>query len=738
MSAAKWEYIFTNSTEVPPEIVAQSRAFTTMPILLNKHNDLADAGSFAASRDWVKLSGDGREKVTHGTRTPLGNAVSFGYPEASSEYLGFLTYLVEICFLHDDACEEIQAINEARTEHEALASIFHQMGDRKESVDQKYTNLLSAAVTEWFKSGNSKSSAMFDAVCDQWLHIVEHDNLDDIQTLEDFLHHRYRNFGSGLYSTWMLACLDLELTPREDAMLEEVQTLTIKCCMLANDYFAWKREFTLFARNGQVFNTVWFLMAKHKLTEDEALEKVKAMSLEDEALFAAKRIAILESDDATPVIRRVLDACAFAIGGNNYWSSICPRYNDWESLVTLPPADAVGISDLIKFASQGQVHSEGHHVPEQCVLSKQPNGDNTGEDASHELGQQEQHGIPGSDDANGNVHKEQPNGYKQLHSNNMETPKLDKNLLDDSVVLAPAEYISSLPSKGVRKTIIEAIDLWTNIPRPLTDTIVKVIDALHNASLILDDYHDQSPLRRGSPATHVVFGSGQASNSASYLYLQATTMVANLGDPQMLTVFLQELDRLIIGQSWDLYWTFHAKMPSCDEYMAMVDGKTGSLFRMLLRLMTCAAAKNPSWVDLDLETFEASATELARVVGRFFQIRDDYKNLTSDEYEATKGFAEDLDERKCSYPLVVTMSTDPRIGDQILGLFRLPERHLSVEIKRHILKLLAKAGAFSETAKLLLQLEGEIEDKITEIEKLVGVPNPLLRLTLKRLSVARK
>jgi geranylgeranyl pyrophosphate synthase len=50
---------------------------------------------------------------------------------------------------------------------------------------------------------------------------------------------------------------------------------------------------------------------------------------------------------------------------------------------------------------------------------------------------------------------------------------------------------------------------------------------------------------------------------------------------------------------------------------------------------------------------------LILLLGRFFQIRDDYMNLQSTEYGNQKGFCKDLDEGKYSYPVVHLLAHKP-------------------------------------------------------------------------------
>lgn len=93
---------------------------------------------------------------------------------------------------------------------------------------------------------------------------------------------------------------------------------------------------------------------------------------------------------------------------------------------------------------------------------------------------------------------------------------------------------------------------------------------------------------------------------------------------------------MYIGQGYDLFWTFNIKRPSVEKYISMVDYKTGSLFNMLVRFMAAKTGAGVSNTD-DSDTGvkppipPPDLTRLVVLLGRYFQIRDDYMNLTSDE-----------------------------------------------------------------------------------------------------------
>ncbi|KAL4994894.1 isoprenoid synthase domain-containing protein [Aspergillus recurvatus] len=296
-----------------------------------------------------------------------------------------------------------------------------------------------------------------------------------------------------------------------------------------------------------------------------------------------------------------------------------------------------------------------------------------------------------------------------------------------SHLLGPAEYISSLPSKGVREAFIDGLNVWLVLPDHRVNQLKGIARTLHNASLMLDDIEDHSPLRRGRPATHMVFGAEQTINSANYLLIDAMQKVRELGDPECMDIYIEEIRNLFVGQSFDLYWTRQGECPSEEEYLAMVRQKTGGLFRLLTRLMVQIA---PVQKGLDEQLPSLSDT-----LGEFFQIRDDYKNLCS-EYTGQKGFCEDLDECKFSFPLIHALRTQPK-NVQLRGILQQSRSAggLDVPLKEMVLQHLRNAGTLEYTEKKMRELMERISDGILEIERGSGVCNWVVRLLIHRLRI---
>ncbi|KAF3025155.1 hypothetical protein E8E14_014740 [Neopestalotiopsis sp. 37M] len=303
--------------------------------------------------------------------------------------------------------------------------------------------------------------------------------------------------------------------------------------------------------------------------------------------------------------------------------------------------------------------------------------------------------------------------------------------LSKSVIQAPARYVGSMPGKKIRDKAANALNVWLQVNDDDLNQIRQVISTLHNASLILDDVEDGSISRRGRPATHMVFGMPQAINSAGYHINKAMMDLLSLDNHvQCIQIFVEEMDRLYIGQGYDLYWTFNIKPPTVEDYINMVDYKTGALFNMLVRLMS-ARTQSTSPVVPDLH-------HLVVLLGRYFQIRDDYMNLTSLEYTDQKGFCEDLDEGKFSLTLIHAMENAAEADYNILQHL-MAQRHvssgMSLAQKHLVLDLLKATGSLEYTVATLRKISREIDVEVDSIESVTGIENRSLRTLLDLLKV---
>ncbi|KAF3934230.1 Dimethylallyltranstransferase [Dactylellina cionopaga] len=128
-------------------------------------------------------------------------------------------------------------------------------------------------------------------------------------------------------------------------------------------------------------------------------------------------------------------------------------------------------------------------------------------------------------------------------------------------------------------------------------------------------------------------------------------------------------------------------------------------------------------------------------MGRFFQIRDDYQNLGSEDYSRAKGSLSDLDEGKYSFMLIHALTTTK--DSQLKALLRLrpqqKDQKLTPEQKNLIMKIFTKTKSMEYTLNVLQELQVTIEKTLEGIEE--GLPgkekNWIVRAIMARLRVGR-
>ncbi|RAK95857.1 terpenoid synthase [Aspergillus ibericus CBS 121593] len=492
--------------------------------------------------------------------------------------------------------------------------------------------------------------------------------------------------------TLMRFGMDILLTPEEEELVAPIVKPCYAALGLANDYFSFDVEWEEFqneeADKRTMTNAVWLFMQWHQIDQDAAKRLVRQVTNKYEQEYQQRVNVFISGEGKENVkLQEYLVALGYQIPGNVSWSLRCPRYHP----------SVCGEASAILQNSSGDLHNS---TQRQSISAESVSSQSSV--------------WSGASDSS-------------PRSSISSAPSIDVARKPTQHLMGPAEYISSLPSKGVREAFIDGLNVWLGLPDSQVNVLKSIAKTLHNASLMLDDIEDSSPLRRGQPATHTVFGQGPTINSANFLLIEAMDQVRQLEDPRCLEIFVEEMRNLFIGQSHDLYWTQQDECPTEEEYMEMIRQKTGGLFRLLARLMM---QKAPAQKNRTI-----SLGPLINLLGEYFQIRDDYKNLT-EEYTGQKGFCEDLDEGKFSFPLIHALKSHP--DDQELHEILQRAREsggLDVPSKQSVLDHFHQSGSMVYTKQTLRGLMEEIRDQITQVEKEAGSSNWVLRLLVHRLEV---
>jgi len=244
----------------------------------------------------------------------------------------------------------------------------------------------------------------------------------------------------------------------------------------------------------------------------------------------------------------------------------------------------------------------------------------------------------------------------------------------DHAILTPYSYMSGMTGKQIRPLLTKAVAGMLGLSEHEERTIAQTIQGIHNASLVADDIEDVSKMRRGAPCAHHVYGTALSINAPYFAMFKILQRL----EEEPSSVLHHTVDALVElhrGQGTDIQWASLEHCPTQEEYLRMVAGKTGALFRLIATLGCAYAGENqnrnpknkrgPRGPLLFLgpqkqkrasrPSFVFGNVNLVELYGRmaqFFQIRDDYCNICDEDYWDRKGFFEDLDEGKMSYTVI--------------------------------------------------------------------------------------
>ncbi|KAK6344729.1 hypothetical protein TWF718_006687 [Orbilia javanica] len=691
-----------NSHPVPAEFL-QGYFPNLEPRVHNKANEeLREASEMYEG--WINRGG----YECHLTVVPkLGGVMSLTTPEAEPEKLVHISALTAFASVEDDFYDgDVFSSPEASTlihiQFESKAN-----GDpsqNRASLTKKYQNVINQTKSKLFVEllENDDTQNRYIQAYEGWkkssteLETEDPEHLKEFRDLEEYMAQRLDSMALSCFWNLVPIIHNFNFSDQEIQKFDRIDQLAYRMVMLTNDLYSAEKEWIAHVgtnKPGIPASSLFIIMRIHDVSFGEAKEIMKQKWLEMEKLFLKLRDELMAECGvySAPEYARYLSCLQHLLGGVVVFSMHCPRY------ISVTP-------------EKYPLCPKPEHRLKDLPRKPQPHGS------------RKENGL-----VNGTlVNKYTENGYHNSgpygtqitltigKANETQTLYMDKApwlskypRLPDEVILEPVDYIKSLPSKGIRNVAIDALDFWYMVPQRSVEIIKNIISMLHTSSLMIDDIEDRSDLRRGEPSAHMVFGIPQAINSANYLFVKCIFEAQKLS-PSAVAIFEDELRNLHIGQGLDIHWTFHQKCPSESEYIQMIDGKTGGLFRMASRLMRDQATQNR---DLEVE-------DLITLMGRFFQIRDDYQNLGSVDYARAKGSLSDLDEGKYSLMLIHALNNQKH-NHQLRSLLQTRSQNgiLTKEQKNLIMKIMGRSRSMEYTAMVLEDLRIEIDVKLGYIEE---------------------
>ncbi|CAO2651134.1 Nn.00g094310.m01.CDS01 [Neocucurbitaria sp. VM-36] len=707
---------------------------------VRKHNyaDLEEVGAFRAQEDWKKIVGPIRG--FRGGLAPKHSIMSITMPECEPERLEIISYADEFAFMYDDLVDNAQS-DQVAAENDQMSDAFRE-GARSGKIEADARTrsgkrqMQAKILNEMMAIDRERAMAAMKA----WGTFIEtssgRQHHTQFTTLADYLVYRNEDVGAMFWHALVVFGYALTIPDAELEICKQLALPAVTAASLTNDLYSYEKEVEEAQQAGcHLTNGIDVIMRQHCCDLDTAKSicrsEIKAVVAKFEEVVEQTR----SREDLSQDLTRYVEVIQYSVSGNLIWSMACPRYHRnvaYNQLQSLREVEGIQrhptttqLKPLKRHCPDDDEQFDDDNVNEAVHTPKRQRA----ETAEVERQLEEAQSVITAPFGLCSPLSSPPGIAPDLKLTNSDTESLldqPKEVLSDEIVSEPYRYQSSLPSKGVRERAIDALNWWLEVPEQDVTLIKSVIQSLHCSSLMLDDMEDNSPIRRGKPSTHIVYGNAQTINSATFQWIEALALLQQLHRPQCTGVFIDEMRSLFIGQSYDIHWTNALILPSTEEYMLMVDGKTGGLFRLLTRLML-ECSPHREQVDLD---------NLCRLFGRYFQIRDDYQNLKSPDYTAQKGFCEDLDEGKYSLPLIHALNNSSNtlqlhnllVQRRVAGKCTLEQKHL-------ILEHMKEAGSLSYTRDVLYMLHADLGVEISKLEDVFARKNMELRLILTTLQV---
>jgi secondary thiamine-phosphate synthase enzyme len=229
-------------------------------------------------------------------------------------------------------------------------------------------------------------------------------------------------------------------------------------------------------------------------------------------------------------------------------------------------------------------------------------------------------------------------------------------LVDPEPVAAPMRRLVEAGGKRLRPKLVQLTAAIGPRHDPLRAAeLAAAVELLHNATLIHDDYVDESTHRRGRPTVAAAEGPERAIAVGDYYFAKATRLIAEMGHPGVTSAVAEALEDICASQIDDV--ALRGTYPGDREsYLRVVRGKTASLFAA-----ACASGAMLSEASADVV---GALRRFGELLGTAFQMADDMVDFSP---SSGKPIGLDIRQRVLSLPLIYA-AEDRVVGSEVRRL----------------------------------------------------------------------
>jgi secondary thiamine-phosphate synthase enzyme len=229
-------------------------------------------------------------------------------------------------------------------------------------------------------------------------------------------------------------------------------------------------------------------------------------------------------------------------------------------------------------------------------------------------------------------------------------------MVDPDPVAAPMRRLMEAGGKRLRPKLVQlASQIGPRHDALRAASLAAAVELLHNATLVHDDYVDESTHRRGRPTVAAAEGAERAIAVGDYYFAKATRLIAEIGNIGVTSTMADALEAICAAQIDDV--ALRGAFPGdYDSYLRVVRGKTAALFAA-----SCASGALLS--EAAPEVVEA-LRRFGDLLGVAFQMADDMVDFSP---SSGKPVGLDIRQKVLSLPLIYA-AEDRSVGPEVRRL----------------------------------------------------------------------
>ena len=177
--------------------------------------------------------------------------------------------------------------------------------------------------------------------------------------------------------------------------------------------------------------------------------------------------------------------------------------------------------------------------------------------------------------------------------------------------------------------------------------LATAVEFIHTATLLHDDVVDESELRRGKAAAHVIWGNSPSVLVGDFLFSRSFQLMVETGSLRVLSILSNASAVIAEGEVMQLSTQGNIGV-SEDTYLKIIAAKTAALF---------AAAAESGAVIAQTDSLREAALKLyGHNLGIAFQLVDDALDYSGREAMMGKAVGDDFREGKLTLPVIMALA----------------------------------------------------------------------------------